>query len=101
MRARQRSRSGRRGRGRRLRLRGGRRAVTGRPPDHSDFSRAGELADEAELERAMAADPEGTLRRRGFLARTAAAAGAASLASVLPAEQLIAAAGNRGKRGKL
>jgi len=39
--------------------------VTGRPPDHSDFSRAGELADEAELERAMAADPEGTLRRRG------------------------------------
>lgn len=75
--------------------------MTGRPPDHSDFSRRGELADEAELERAMAADPEGTLRRRDFLARTAAAAGAASLASVLPAEQLIAAAGNRGKRGKL
>ena len=50
----------------------------------------------------MAADPEGTLRRREFLGRTAAAAGAASLASLLPAEQLIAAAAQKqGKRGKL
>ena len=75
--------------------------MIGRPPDHSDFSRRGELADEAELERASATDPEGTLRRREFLARTATAAGAVSLASLLPAEQLIAAAGNRGGRGKL
>ena len=50
----------------------------------------------------MAADPEGTLRRREFLGRTAAAAGAASLASLLPAEQLIAAAAKKkGGSGKL
>ena len=76
--------------------------MTRRAPDHSDFLARGELADEAELERAMAADPEGTLRRREFLGRTAAAAGAASLASLLPAEQLIAAAAKKkGGSGKL
>lgn len=69
-----------------------------RPGDHSDFLRAGELADEEGLERAEAADPEGTLRRREFLTRTAMAAGSASLASALPAEQLLAAA-RKGKGG--
>ena len=71
-----------------------------RPPDHSDFSRRGELADEDGQERAAAADPEGSLRRRDFLQRTALAAGSASLASLLPAEQLIAAAGNKHHGGK-
>lgn len=68
-----------------------------RPADHSDFDRRGELADEAGQERAAAADPEGTLRRRDFLERTAIAAGSASLASLLPAEQLLAAAAHRGR----
>ncbi len=72
-----------------------------RPPDHSDHHRRGELADEAELERAMALDPDDTLRRREFLARTAGAAGAVSLASVLPAEQLVAEAARRSVRGHL
>jgi phospholipase C len=73
-----------------------------RAGDHSDFLRRGELADEEERERAEAADSEGTLRRRDFLARTAAAAGGASLASLLPAEQLVAAAAKaKGGRGHL
>jgi phospholipase C len=63
-----------------------------RPSDHSDFDRRGELASEPDLERAMAEDPEGTLGRREFLARTAALAGAAGLASMLPSETLIAEA---------
>lgn len=71
-----------------------------RPPDHSDFARRGELADEGGQERAAAADPEGTLRRRDFLQRTAVAAGSASLASLLPAEQLLAAAGKNQHHGK-
>ena len=72
-----------------------------RPSDHSDFLRHGELADEAELVAAGAADPESTLRRREFLARTAAVAGSASLASVLPVEQLVAEAAKRQVRGHL
>ena len=73
-----------------------------RAPDHSDFSRRGDLADEAELERAGAADPDGALRRREFLTRAAMAAGAASLASMLPAEELLAAANkHHGGRGHL
>jgi phospholipase C len=72
-----------------------------RPTDHSDRLRRGELADEAELERALAADPEGTLRRREFLGRTAALAGATTLASILPAEQLVAEAAKRQIRRKL
>ena len=63
-----------------------------RPSDHSDFDRRGELGSDAELERAMAEDPDATLGRREFLAKTAAIAGAAGLAGVLPAEQLIAEA---------
>ena len=66
-----------------------------RPSDHSSRLQRGELADEAELERAMAEDAEGTLRRRDFLARTAALAGSATLASALPAEQLVAEAARR------
>ena len=49
----------------------------------------------------MARDPEGTLRRRDFLARTAAAAGGLALASQLPAEQLIAEAARRTAKRKL
>ena len=72
-----------------------------RPSDHSDRLARGELADEAELERAMAADPEGTLRRREFLARTAALAGSAALATTLPGNDLVAEAARRTTGGRL
>ncbi|HEV2813543.1 MAG TPA: alkaline phosphatase family protein [Solirubrobacteraceae bacterium] len=56
---------------------------------------AGELADAAALERLEAAAPGEGLRRREFLARTAAAAGGASLAGLLPTQQLVAEAAKR------
>ena len=49
--------------------------MIGRPKDHSSSLARGELADREQLERQMALDEEGTLRRREFLARTAAVAG--------------------------
>jgi phospholipase C len=49
----------------------------------------------------MARDPDGTMRRRDFLARTAAVAGGAALATTLPAEQLIAEAARRTARRRL
>ena len=60
-----------------------------RPADHSSTFAAGELADPAEVERLESRNPEAVLRRREFLGRTAAAAGLAGMASVLPAERLI------------
>ncbi len=72
--------------------------MIGRPADHSSRSARGELADPQLAERALAGDPEGTLRRREFLGRTAAAAGIAGMASVLPAETLIAEAAKQANR---
>ncbi|MDX6585775.1 MAG: phospholipase [Solirubrobacterales bacterium] len=72
-----------------------------RPSDHSDSFNRGELADPEALERAMAQNPEATLKRRDFLARTAAVAGGVALASYLPAEQLIAEAARRTAHRKL
>ena len=72
-----------------------------RPSDHSSSFDRGELAAPEVLEREASRDPEGTLRRRDFLARTAAVAGGAALASYLPAEQLIAEAARRTARRKL
>src|SRR5215210_7830325 len=66
-----------------------------RPSDHSSSFDRGELANPQDLERRMADSPEATLRRRDFLARTAAVAGGAALASALPSEQLIAEAARR------
>ncbi|MDQ3758360.1 MAG: twin-arginine translocation signal domain-containing protein, partial [Actinomycetota bacterium] len=67
----------------------------------SDAFNRGELAQPEALERAMASNPEATLRRRDFLGRTAAVAGGAALASYLPAEQLIAEAARRNARRRL
>jgi phospholipase C len=61
---------------------------------------AGELADAEALERLDATAPEEGLRRREFLTRTAAAAGGAGLASILPTSQLVAEAARR-QRTKL
>ena len=72
-----------------------------RPSDHSDFFDRGELADPEVVEREMARSAESTLRRRDFLARTAAVAGGAALASYLPAEELIAEAARRTVHRKL
>ncbi|MDQ3729158.1 MAG: twin-arginine translocation signal domain-containing protein, partial [Actinomycetota bacterium] len=72
-----------------------------RPSDHSESYNRGEFAEPEALERAMASNPEATLRRRDFLGRTAAVAGGAALASYLPAEQLIAEAARRNARRKL
>jgi phospholipase C len=72
--------------------------MTRRPSDHSDFLRRGELADEETAEPSEAAAPEATLRRRDFLGRTAALAGSASLASLLPADALVNAAARATRR---
>ncbi len=69
-----------------------------RPADHSDRRLKGELADPEVLERELDSDSEGTLRRREFLTRTAAIAGSATLASALPAGELVAEAARRQAR---
>jgi phospholipase C len=61
---------------------------------------AGELADAETLERLEAEAPGEGLRRREFLARTAAAAGGIGLANMLPTQQLVAEAAKR-QRTKL
>jgi phospholipase C len=70
--------------------------MIGRPKDHSSKLARGELADPEHAERLEAADSEDFMRRREFLGRTAALAGAAGLATVLPADSLVAAAARRG-----
>ncbi len=70
--------------------------MIGQPRDHSSKLARGELADPERAERLEAADPEGFMRRRDFLGRTAALAGAASLASILPADALVAEAARHG-----
>ncbi|MGH2975084.1 MAG: alkaline phosphatase family protein [Solirubrobacterales bacterium] len=72
--------------------------MIGRPEDHSSKLARGELADPEAAERFEARDRESYLRRRDFLARTAALAGAASLAALLPSDTLVAAAAQRAKR---
>ncbi len=72
--------------------------MIGRPRDHSSKLARGELADPERAERLEAADPEGFMRRREFLGRTAALAGAAGLAAVLPADALVAEAARHGLR---
>jgi phospholipase C len=57
-----------------------------------------ELADPAAAERVEAEHPEAALRRREFLQSTAAIAGAAGLASVIPANTLVAEAAKRQAR---
>ena len=69
-----------------------------RPADHSSRLLAGELADPEADARAAALHPEERLRRRDFLGRTAAVAGLAGLAGVLPAETLIAEAAKQAVR---
>lgn len=51
--------------------------MIGRPTDHPSRLAAGEYADGEVLERELVLDPDGTMRRREFLARTAALAGSA------------------------
>ncbi len=63
-----------------------------RPVDHSSRLARGELADPEAVERLAGEHPEEFLRRRDFLGRSAALAGLAGMASVLPAETLIAEA---------
>ena len=72
-----------------------------RPADHSDHHRRGELADPETFERELERNPEATLRRRDFLARTATVAGGAALASSLPAAELVAEAARRTARRRL
>ncbi len=72
-----------------------------RAADHSSRSARGELADPEAAARLEAVHPDEFLRRRDFLGRTAALAGAAGLASVLPAETLIAEAAKRAARKPL
>jgi phospholipase C len=72
-----------------------------RPSDHSSRLARGELADEERCERLAAEHPEEHLRRREFLTRTATLAGAAGLASVVPADTLVSAAARRQSRHHL
>ncbi len=69
--------------------------MIGRPADHSSRLARGELADPEEAERLEAEHPDAYMRRRDFLARTAALAGAAGLASLLPTDSLVGRAAAR------
>ena len=70
--------------------------MIGGPADHSSKLGRGEFSDPERAERFEAESPDAYMRRRDFLARTAAAAGAASLASLLPADRLAAEAARQG-----
>jgi phospholipase C len=72
-----------------------------RPADHSSSFARGEFADRDFAERLEAEDADEFLRRRDFLGRTAALAGLAGLATVLPAETLVAEAAKRSVRRPL
>ncbi|HEX2128216.1 MAG TPA: alkaline phosphatase family protein, partial [Solirubrobacterales bacterium] len=71
-----------------------------RAPDHSSKLQRGELADPAECERLEAENSDEFLRRREFLGRTAALAGLAGMASVLPSETLVAQAAKAAARSR-
>jgi phospholipase C len=66
-----------------------------RPSDHSSRLARGELTDDERAGRLAAEYPDEHMRRREFLARTASLAGAAGLATVLPADALVAEAARR------
>ena len=66
-----------------------------RPADHTSRLARGELADSESAGRDFGGDPEGAMRRREFLERTAIAAGSAGLAGALGADELVAAAAKR------
>jgi phospholipase C len=72
--------------------------LIGRPADHSSKLARGELSEPERAERLEAEHPDAYMRRRDFLARTAALAGSASLASLLPADTLVAEAASRALR---
>ena len=72
-----------------------------RPIDHSSRLAQGELAASDATERLASEQPDDYLRRRDFLGRTAALAGLAGMAGVLPTETLIAEAAKHAARGKL
>jgi phospholipase C len=72
--------------------------LIGRPTDHSSKLARGELSDPESAERLEAENPDAFMRRRDFLARAAALAGAASLATVLPADTVVAEAARHGLR---
>ena len=72
--------------------------MIGRPTDHSSKLARGELSDSEAAERLEAEHPDAFMRRRDFLARAAVLAGTASLATVLPADTLVAEAARHGLR---
>jgi len=72
--------------------------MIGRPADHTSRFARGELADPELVERLTGADGAEVMRRRDFLERTAALAGAAGMAGVLPVETLVAEAARREAR---
>jgi phospholipase C len=72
--------------------------VTTRRPGPARSERLRALRRAGEDERRDAAHPDAFMRRREFLARTAALAGAAGLATALPADTLVAEAAKRHKR---
>jgi phospholipase C len=75
--------------------------VIGRPADHSAGLARGELAAPERSEMLGASGGDELLRRRDFLGRTAALAGLAGMAGVLPAETLVAEAARRANRRPL
>jgi phospholipase C len=75
--------------------------VIGRPADHSSRFARGELADPELTERLEARSADQLLRRREFLGRTAALAGLAGMAGVLPTDTLVAEAARRAGRAPL
>ena len=72
-----------------------------RPKDHSSRLAGGELAGAEAFERLEDGALGEALRRREFLGRTAALAGLAGMASILPAETLVAEAAKRAARKPL
>ncbi len=72
--------------------------MIGRAPDHSSRLARGELTDGEAAARLETSHGDEHLRRREFLGRTAALAGLAGMAGVLPPETLVAEAAKRAAR---
>ncbi len=84
-----------------LRLRGGQRAVIRRPPTTRRGSRGASSPTPSRSSGSRPTIRDELLRRREFLGRTAALAGLAGMAGVLPAETLVAEAAKRAARKPL